>query len=160
MPQRTDRTMIKFKILKGTDGSTACRDFRKAILSDECRLLDEPDGNDEKAFHIIGVENGEIICCGRLYKTGDYVYCIDKTAVRACERKQYVGDTVIRALEDRAVSEMGAIIMTSVPQNAWQFFEHEGYLPVGEEYTENGILYKTMKRDLTKIRGCRGGQKK
>lgn len=152
--------MIKFKIIKGTDGSTACADFRKKIFSEEYGLADEPDGNDEKAFHIIGVENGEIICCGRLYKTGDYVFCIDKIAVRACDRKQYVGDTVIRALEDRAVTETGAIIMTSVPENAWQFFEHEDYKPVGEEYEENGILYRNMKRDLTKIRGCRGGIKK
>ena len=152
--------MIKFELKKGKEGYAACSDFRKSILSDEIGLCGGFDSYDEEAFHITGTENNEIICCARLYKTGDYLFCIDKIAVRKQDRLQYVGDTMIRALEDRAVTEMGAIIITQVPKNAWEFFLHEDYVFAGDEYVENGITYKSMKRDLTKIRGCRGGYKK
>lgn len=152
--------MIRFKLIKGINGYNLCAHFRKSILSDEVGLSDCFDSHDENAFHIIGKENDEIICCARLYKTGNYLFCIDKMAVRKQDRLQYVGDTMIRALEDRAVTEMGAVIMTQVPQNAWEFFSREDYAAVGEDYTENGVIYKNMKRDLTKIRGCRGGHKK
>ena len=64
---------------------------------------------------------------------------------------------MIRALEDKAVSLIGALISVNVPENAWEFFEHEEYVPVGDIFVDNGVKYKKMKRDLTKIRGCRGG---
>lgn len=143
--------MIKFKLIPDLAGYEFCKDFRKEIFNDD---IEETDKN---AIHMFGFENGEVICCARLYKTGDYTFCIDKVGVAKKDRKQYVGDTMIRALEDKAVSLIGAVISTNVPQSAWDFFEHEGYSPVGDSYVENGIIYKKMKRDLTKIRGCRGG---
>ncbi len=143
--------MIKFKLISGLSGYELCKDFRKEIFKDD---VEEKDKN---AIHMFGCEDGEVICCARMYKTGDYVFCIDKVGVAQKDRKQYVGDTMIRALEDKAVSLIGALICTIVPENAWEFFEHEGYSQVGDAFVEDGITYKKMKRDLTKIRGCRGG---
>ena len=77
-------------------------------------------------------------------------------AVRKEDRLQYVGDTMIRAFEDRAVSEVGAVIYIDAPENSWEFFEHEDYIQCGEIYSNDGIKYRKMKRDLTKIRKCRG----
>ncbi len=143
--------MIKFKLISGLGGYEFCKDFRKEIFKDDVEEIDK------SAIHMFGCENEEVICCARLYKTDDYVFCIDKVGVAKKDRKQYVGDTMIRALEDKAVSLVGAVICTSVPENAWGFFEHEGYSQVGDAFVENGITYKKMKRDLSKIRGCRGG---
>ena len=150
--------MIKFKIIFGDDGYQQGKDFRHKILHDEMNFSDIYENVDKNAYHIVGRENDEVMCYARLYRTGDYVFCIDKIAVKKEDRMQYVGDTLIRALEDKAVCEIGALIVTTVPENAWAFFEHEDYLPVGEIFTDNSINYKTMKRDLTKVRGCRGGK--
>jgi len=144
--------MIKFKLIEGLEGYEFCKDFRKEMFEND--ILEEIDKN---AIHMYGTENGEVICCARLHKIGDYVFTIDKVAVIPKDRKQYVGDTMIRALEDKAVSLIGALISVNVPENAWEFFEHEEYVPVGDIFVDNGVKYKKMKRDLTKIRGCRGG---
>ena len=150
--------MIKFKIIFGDDGYFQGKDFRYNILHNELNFSDSYEETDKKAFHIVGRENDEVMCYARLYKTGDYVFCIDKIAVKKEDRMQYVGDTLIRALEDKAVSEIAALIVTVVPENAWEFFKHEDYVQVGEIFTKDRINYKTMKRDLTKVRGCRGGK--
>lgn len=149
--------MIKFKIIKGEDGYQQGKDFRYEILNKEMGFSDGFEECDRNAFHIIGREEGIVMCYARLHKIGEYVFCIDKMAVRKEDREQYVGDTMIRALEDKAVSEIGAIILTNVPENAWEFFSHEDYIQLDDAYEENGVKYKKMKRDLTKVRGCRGG---
>ena len=148
--------MITFKIKKGADGFKESEKFRQTVLSDECGFADSYDEYDDIAFHIVGYEKGDIICCARLYKIKDYCFTIDKMAVRKEDRLQYVGDTMIRALEDKAVSEVGAVVYIDAPENTWEFFEHEDYIEYGDIYIENGIKYKKMKRDLTKIRKCRG----
>lgn len=149
--------MIKFKIIFGEEGYLQGKDFRYEILHDEMNFEDGFEEADKNAFHIVGREEGVVMCCARLHKTGDYVFCIDKMAVRKEDRQQYVGDTMIRALEDKAVSQIGAVILSQVPENAWAFFEHEDYVQVDDIYECDGVRYKKMKRDLTKIRGCRGG---
>ena len=143
--------MIKFKLVYGIEGYEIYKAFRTDIFKDSVEEIDKD------AIHMYGLENDEVMCCARLHKTGDFVFCIDKIAVAEADRKQYVGDTMIRALEDRAVSLVGALICTNVPENAWEFFEHEDYCVVGDVFIEDGIKYKKMKRDLTKIRGCKGG---
>lgn len=149
--------MIKFKLIHGLEGYEHTKDFRKKILCDEMGFIDGLEEIDKDAIHMHGRENDEVICCARLHKIADYVYCIDKVAVSPKDRRQYVGDTMIRALEDKAVSLVGALISVVVPENAWEFFEHEDYVTVGDIFIENGVKYKKMKRDLTKVRRCRGG---
>lgn len=149
--------MIKFKIIYGEEGYSQCRDFRYDILHNEMNFEDGFEEADKNAYHIVGREDGVVMCSARLYKIGDYTFSIDKLAVRKEDRLQYVADTMLRALEDKAVSLVAAFIITHVPQNAWEFFEHEGYVSVDDIYEVNSIKYKKMKRDLTKIRGCRGG---
>ena len=118
---------------------------------------EEYDEHDADAFHIIGREEGIVMCYGRMYKIADYTFSIDKVCVNKIDRKQYVGDTILRALEDRAVGEIGSMIYVKAPKNAVEFFEHEGYVGIDNEYEEDGITYLRMKKDLTKVRGCRGG---
>ena len=148
--------MITFKIIKGAQGYKQAAEFRHSILTYECGFADSYDKYDDIAFHIVGYESGNIISYARLYKIRDYCFAIDKMAVRKEDRLQYVGDTMIRAFEDRAVSEVGAVIYIDAPENSWEFFEHEDYIQCGEIYSNDGIKYRKMKRDLTKIRKCRG----
>lgn len=151
--------MIKFKIIKGINGYLIAKEFLDEIFINELKTDNKSDINDEKAFHIVGIENEKVICYARLYKTEEYIFTIDKIAVNKPDRLQYIGDTMIKALEDRAVSEIASFIISDVPQYAWEFFEHEDYREYGDIFIINNVKYKKMKRDLSKIRGCRGGCK-
>ena len=149
--------MIKFKMITGTQGYMEGYAFRHGILSGEMGLPDEKDEIDDTAIHIVGKENEKVICYARLYPAGDYTYAIDKLCVNKADRKQYVADTILRAFEDRAVSNMAGIILVDAPESAAEFFLCEDYFKTGEEYTKGDIKYYKMKKDLTKVRGCRGG---
>lgn len=149
--------MIKFKYVYGEEGYEQSKEFRKIIFCDEMNYKEEKDAHDDSAIHFIGREEDVIMSYGRMYKIADYTFCIDKVCVNKADRRQYVGDTVMRALEDKAVAEIGTTIVTKATKESFEFFGHEGYFDIGEEFEEDGIVYKKMKKDLTKVRGCKGG---
>ena len=149
--------MIKFKFVRGEDGYEQSREFREKILKNEMNFPEAHDEHDSDCIHFIGREEGIIMCYGRMYKIAEYTFSIDKVCVEKDDRMQYVGDTVLRALEDRIVGEIGSMIYIKSPKSALEFFEHEGYVCIADEFEEDGIIYIKMKKDLTKVRGCRGG---
>lgn len=131
--------MIIFKVKEGLEGYFMTRDFRKSYLN----TFDE-DQMDSVSHHIAGFENDKIICVGRMYVKNQTTCVIDNLAVDEENRRQYVGDTILRAFEDRAVQLMRSFIEVEPTDNSREFFLSEGY--VGD---------KIMRRDLTKVRGCR-----
>ena len=72
----------------------------------------------------------------------------------------YVADTMLRALEDKAVSMISSQIFVDAPKNTFEFFIHEGYVDENLDYIKDEVLFKKLKKDLTKVRGCRGGCQK
>ncbi len=137
--------MIKFILKEGLEGYEMTREIRADYLN-AGDVLEK----DEEAVHIAGYENGKVICSGRMYVKDAITCVIDNVIVDNDNRHQYVGDTILRALEDKAVQMMKAIIRVTPTADAREFFIHEGY--TGE---------KEMVKDLTFVRGCRctGGKK-
>lgn len=132
--------MITFKIKTGIDGYNMTSALREEYLN--TGAVDEHDAD---AIHIAGYENGKVICVGRMYTTGSIRCVIDNVIVDNDNRMQYVGDTVMRALEDKAVQIMRAFIDVQPTENSRAFFKAEGYVGADK-----------MSKDLTKVRGCRG----
>lgn len=132
--------MITFKMKTGLEGYEMTKDIREKYLG-----TGNVDEHDTNALHIAGYENGIVICSGRLYARDNISCIIDNVTVDEDNRMQYVGDTVLRALEDRAVGMMKAIVRITPTEESRGFFEAEGYIGKDE-----------MKKDLTKVRGCRG----
>lgn len=149
--------MIKFKLVNGKEGYEKTKEIREKLLSLEKDIPYEYEKTDDEAIHIYGEYKDRLICYARMYKSSEYTFSIDKIVVDTDFRKKYVADTIIRAFEDRAVALGVGLIKSKVSEGAWEFFEHEGYECVGDVFEENKVLYKLMKRDLTKIRGCKGG---
>lgn len=132
--------MIIFKFKEGLEGYEMTRSLRSEYLN-----TDAEDIHDATAIHIAGYENDRVICSGRMY-TEDSIRCrIDNVIVDKSNRLQYVGDTVLRALEDKAVQLMRAFITVTPTAGSRPFFLAEGYIGDGD-----------MVKDLTKVRGCRG----
>lgn len=146
--------MIEFKLIYGDGGFETAQEFLKGIFSGEKSKNAAEDSHNADAWHIIGTEKGKIIAYGRMYSEKEGFYRIDRVAVSEQERGQYVGDTVMKALEDKAVRLLAAETGVLAPNEVRGFFISEGYLPfVG---AADGAV--EMRKDLTKPpQGCRGG---
>lgn len=132
--------MITFKIKKGLEGYELTKDFREEYLKSG-----KKDKADEAAFHIAGFERDKIICSGRMYVFDELTCVIDNVIVDKDNRKQYIGDTILRAFEDKAVQLAKSFIKVIPTEEAKGFFKAEGY--DGED---------EMKKNLAVVRGCRG----
>ncbi len=132
--------MIIFKFKEGLEGYEMTKSLRKEYLNTEAE-----DMHDLTAIHIAGYENGKVICSGRMYMTDNIRCTIDNVIVDEANRLQYVGDTILRALEDKAVQMMRAFIDVVPTEASLPFFKAEGYIGDGK-----------LTKDLTKPRGCRG----
>ncbi len=132
--------MITFKLKNGLEGYNMTKDFRQIYLSSGAQ-----DSHDSSAIHIAGFENGSVMCCGRMYAADSMRFIIDNVLVTPENRMQYVGDTILRALEDKAVQLMHSFITVFPTTESREFFLHEGY--AGDD---------SMTKDLTKVRPCRG----
>ena len=135
--------MITFKLRNGLEGYNMTKELRERYLNTGAKDL-----HDEEAIHIAGYENDKVICAGRMYTVSNIKCIIDNVIVDDDNRKQYVGDTILRALEDKAVQLARAIIGVIPTGDSKGFFEAEGYMGEGE-----------LIKDLTVIRGCRGCKK-
>lgn len=135
--------MITFKFKNGIEGYNMTKELRERYLNTGAKDL-----HDEDAIHIAGYENEKVICSGRMYEVNNIKCIIDNVIVDEDNRKQYVGDTILRALEDKAVQIAHAIIGVIPNEESRGFFEAEGYFGEAE-----------LIKDLTVIRGCRGCKK-
>lgn len=132
--------MITFKIKTGEEGYSMTSPIREEYLK-----TGKADEHDADAIHIAGYENGKVICAGRMYVVSNIKCMIDNVIVDTDNRMQYVGDTILRALEDKAVQLMRTFIGVNPTEESRAFFLAEGYFGDNE-----------MIKDLTKVRGCRG----
>ena len=132
--------MITFKIKSGLEGYDLTKELREEYLG-----TGKADDFDESAIHIAGFENGKVICTGRMYILDAMTCMIDNVIVDTDNRRQYVGDTILRAFEDRAVQLARAFIKVIPTTDSRDFFLAEGY----EGEVE-------MRKNLTIIRGCKG----
>lgn len=138
--------MITFKIKSGLEGYELTKDLREEYLG-----TGKADEFEESAIHIAGFEHGKVICVGRMYILDTMTCMIDNVIVDTDNRLQYVGDTILRAFEDRAVQLARAFIKVVPTEESRGFFLAEGYEGENE-----------MRKNLAKIRGCKGcgGHKK
>ena len=97
--------------------------------------------------NIVGYDKTEQIAVGRFFAQSETVCRLDFIGVREDYRRQYVGDLVIKAIEDKAKMLGIKTAVLETPNSALPFFEFEGY-------EKEGAL--KMRKDLTKPHKCRG----
>ena len=130
--------MLEFKQITETEGFELSKPVYDTVFS-----KNYPE-NDGEYLYIIGYDGNRTIATGRMKKASNTACEISAIGVIPTEQHAFVGDLIIKVLEDRAVS-FACIETTLVPTEASVgFFEYEGY-----EKLPNG----TMAKDLTKV--CR-----
>ena len=150
--------MLKFKFIFGKNGYDITKDLRESVFA--CELSEEAtDEFEDKAYHFVGYDKIVQISAARLLKLSEKDFKISFVAIKEDYRRQYVGDLVMRALADKAMSLGGINIILESPVSIKGFFEFEGYEEYGEEFEKSSKPYIMMKKDLTKIQPCRGCSK-
>ncbi len=150
--------MLEFKFIFGENGYEIAKDLRESVFAGELSQETRDDFED-KAYHFVGYDKIVQISAARLLQISDNDFKISFVAIKKDYRGQYVGDLVMRALADKAMSLRGTNIILEAPVDTKGFFEFEGYEEYGDTFEKGGKLHIMMKKDLTKIQPCRGCSK-
>ena len=148
--------MLRFKIVYGKEGYMLAKGIRETVFLEEQGFPYDYDENDEISYHIAGWDGDRLIASGRLFAIADGIYTIGRVAVDKDYRKQYIGDTIMKALEDKAVGLGAGVIELHAQEAAVGFYEREGYVPEGDAVIICGARHQKMVKDMTKINPCGG----
>ncbi len=116
------------------------------VVEQGCAYQDM-DGKDQRALHIVGTENNEVVAYTRIFKPGDYFKeaSIGRVVVKNSERKYGYGYEIMNA-SIKAVHEYlnETIIHLSAQAYLKKFYNSLGFKQVGEDYLEDGIPHIGM----------------
>ncbi|WP_417784952.1 GNAT family N-acetyltransferase [Tenacibaculum sp.] len=119
------------------------------VVEQDC-VYQDLDGKDQKALHVIGEKEGEIIAYTRLFNSGEYfdTPSIGRVVVKESERKYGYGHDLIKASIKAIVDNYNETTITISAQTYLQkFYESHGFKQVGEGYLEDGIPHIRMVRN-------------
>ena len=115
------------------------------IVEQNC-VYQDIDGKDEKAKHVLGKKNNEIIAYARIFNSGDYFKeaSFGRAVVKKSERGKGIGDElVINSINNIPEKE----IKISAQSYLKDFYEKHGFVAKGDEYLEDGIPHTAMYRE-------------
>lgn len=141
--------MLEFKQIFGKEGYLAAKDLREEVFMKEQGFGFDYDEHDDEAWHIVGYDKGTLIGTARAYKLSESEYKIGRVAVKKEYRGGYIGDLMMKTLQDKIVTCGGSTAVVSAQVGAKGFYLKEGYTPCGGEYDEGGQPHIEMRLDLT-----------
>ncbi len=108
------------------------------------------DNKDQKALHLQGYIDDELIAYCRLFYPGDYLdeACIGRVVTPQKYRKYRYGwqllEKAIKVIEEQMHE---SVITISAQLYLKGFYESHGFKQISEEYLEDGIPHIRMKKD-------------
>lgn len=151
--------MLEFKFIFGEIGSKVAEVSRVKIFRDELGYDKIGDEFDENSYHFIGYDKACQIGSCRLTDIDGEYFRVSYLGVMPEYRRQYVGDLIMRAVQDKVLSLGGKYIILETPVAIKGFFEFEDYEVFGDVFPVDGEDFVKMKKDVTVIRLCRGCKK-
>lgn len=151
--------MLEFKFILGEIGYKVAEVSRAKIFRDELGYAEISDNFDEKALHFVGYDGIVQVGSCRLVQLDKDYFSVSYLGVKPEYRRQYVGDLMMRAVQDKVLSLGGKYIVLESPVVVKDFFVFEDYEPMGEVFSVDGRDYIKMKKDVTIVRPCRGCKK-
>ena len=118
------------------------------VVEQDC-VYQDIDGKDQKALHVIGTRNDEIVAYTRIFKPGDYFEeaSIGRVVVNPTERKYGYGKEIMRASIIAIEMHFKVdVIKLSAQLYLERFYHTLGFDQVGDGYLEDGIPHIGMVR--------------
>jgi len=116
------------------------------VVEQDC-VYQDIDGKDQKALHVLGFKNKELIAYSRCFDKGNYFEeaSIGRVIVKQNERKFSYGHELLKAslaaIESRFKTTK---IKISAQVYLTKFYESHGFQQIGQGYLEDGIPHIAM----------------
>lgn len=118
------------------------------VVEQDC-VYQDVDNKDQKALHVIGYKDKEVVAYTRIFDAGDYFEkaSIGRVVVLEKERKYGYGHHLIKESIDAIEKHFNTKdIKISAQTYLKKFYETHGFQQVGVEYLEDGIPHIGMIR--------------
>ncbi len=118
------------------------------VVEQDC-VYQDIDGKDERALHIMGWEDGNLVAYARCFQAGDYFdeASIGRVLVRENYRKMGYGHVITKAsIEAIKTNYKADKIKISAQVYLVIFYESHGFKTIGDRYMEDGIPHIAMLR--------------
>lgn len=116
------------------------------VVEQNC-VYQDIDGKDQKALHVLGIKNNQLVAYTRLFKPGDYLEyaCIGRVVVVKNQRQYKYGYDIMNASIEAIKNYFNqTIIKISAQAYLKGFYNNLGFKEVGEEYLEDDIPHIAM----------------
>ncbi|MEJ6791757.1 MAG: GNAT family N-acetyltransferase [Lacinutrix sp.] len=116
------------------------------VVEQDC-VYQDIDGKDQKALHVIGYKNNNIVAYTRIFKPGDYFKesSIGRVVVAENEREYKYGYNIMEASIEAVKNHYNVSeIKISAQCYLKRFYNKLKFTEVGEEYLEDGIPHIGM----------------
>ena len=112
------------------------------VVEQDC-VYQDIDGKDQKAKHVLGKKNNEIVAYARIFKPGEYFKeaSFGRAVVKKTERGKGVGDELVKNCLENITEEE---IKISAQSYLKGFYGKHGFKSEGNEYLEDGIPHTAM----------------
>ena len=112
------------------------------VVEQDC-IYQDIDGKDQKAKHVIGKKENDIVAYARIFKPGDYFKeaSFGRAVVKKTERGKGVGDELVKNCLEIITEEE---IKISAQSYLKSFYGKHGFKAEGSEYLEDGIPHTAM----------------
>ncbi len=119
------------------------------VVEQNC-VYQDIDLKDQKAIHVLGYFQNELVAYTRIFKPGDYFQqaSIGRVLVKESYRSRKWGYDIMEA-SIKAIEQdfLATTIKISAQQYLEKFYNNMGFLTVGEPYLEDGIPHVAMIRN-------------
>lgn len=116
------------------------------VVEQDC-VYQDIDGKDQKALHVLGYRDSELVAYTRIFKPGDYFdeASIGRVVVRENARQYKYGYKIMDASIEAIKQNYNATkIRISAQTYLKKFYNNLDFKEVGEEYLEDGIPHINM----------------
>ena len=112
------------------------------VVEQDC-VYQDIDGKDQKAKHVLGKKENDIVAYARIFKQGDYFKeaSFGRAVVKKTERGKGVGDELVKNCLEIITEEE---IKISAQSYLKGFYGKHGFKSEGNEYLEDGIPHTAM----------------
>lgn len=119
------------------------------VVEQNC-VYQDIDGKDEKALHLIGKYNHQVVAYARLFKAGDYFAnaSIGRVVIKAEYRDRKWGHDLMQQAIAGIENHFGESNITiSAQLYLKKFYESQGFIQTSETYLEDDIPHIEMKKE-------------
>lgn len=120
------------------------------VVEQNC-VYQDIDGKDQKALHVLGFNNRELVAYTRCFAPGYYFEeaAIGRVIVKVNQRKYGFGHEILKASLDVINHKyQTGNIKLSAQQYLTKFYETHGFRQIGEGYLEDGIPHIAMVKEF------------